>query len=585
MKKTNISDKLYNLYDRFCDRVEKISFRRFNRIFVPVLFVFFALAGILYCIGAYDFVFITRPDTHVIEEVTEGADEDKVDGTDTSDTSAKGGNGGEGNTEPVVIPDNSKESISMESSVEIRPMTELCAEGYVVTDKVYNAENYRIGVLNVDLGAAKEYSVNTRQVYVPEYYNEISYGELKVRYVLGEEPRPSLEAYMGKLYADTGDRIWVLDAYGGYYGTFNDSYFFAYTRDSEGNPLYYLPATYRVLSGDGEYYGEVDTKLYYTMSYGGQMWESDYVDEIENRGLHMDYPAWYATETEGIERKCIANTVSYWTLKNELTGWLRTVWGYFKDGSDESIISGWYDVEEENKKEPVDKTDWEDWQYDEYEDSIRELEHTRIYHAYNFSEGYGCVANEEGQMWFVDTDGEQTFDCINLDNKYNASGRRICENLLLPLTDGIESLGFYYFDHGLCRVRRQTYDYYQLWDYDVKRTEYDDDELIYANGEKFTVAEGYDIQAYSDGMVLLERDGKYGYMDYTGAWAIKPQLEGAKPYIEGLAAVKQNGKWGMIDTAGNTVIPFKYDNIQNVSSGLIVCHSDIGWTVFTVMSK
>lgn len=83
-------------------------------------------------------------------------------------------------------------------------------------------------------------------------------------------------------------------------------------------------------------------------------------------------------------------------------------------------------------------------------------------------------------MWFIDKSGKQTFECTDL-NKYNAAGRRIVENLLLPLTDGIESLGFYYFDHGLVRVRRQTYDYYQLEDYDMKRTELDDDELIYAN--------------------------------------------------------------------------------------------------------
>lgn len=109
--------------------------------------------------------------------------------------------------------------------------------------------------------------------------------------------------------------------------------------------------------------------------------------------------------------------------------------------------------------------------------------------------------------------------------------------------------------------------------------------LFMQTGEKFTVAEGYDIISYSDGMILLEKNGRYGFMDYTGAWLVEPSLDGAKPFLEGLAAVCRNGKWGMIDTAGNTVVPFDYDSVQTVSSGVIVCHSDRGWTVFTKMSN
>lgn len=579
-------DKVYDRYDKACDAVERVDLAPAKHIAVPVLFVIVAVICILYCVGAWDFTFIDRPER--VTELPAYVPEEEV--TEKSDETTKAP---EKVTEEVQT--DAPESVEpvTEEVPEIHQMSDLCSEGYYVSDKTYDPAAHKIAILNVDLGAAKEYSVRERNVYAPEFYSDYEYGETKVRYVQATEPRPSLEAYMGKLYADNGTNVIIFDAYGDYYGNYDESFYFGYTRTRDGEPLYYLPTTYKAYTYDGEYADDVQTKKWYTMGYGGWMTESDYVDEIDGRGLHMDYPAWYATETGGIERKCIVNTVNYLTLKNQLTGWTRTVWGYFDgetddDGNEISLVDGWYDVEaihRELEENPIDTSKWDEWDWKDHIKAVRAAEKTRIYSAFNFSEGFAAVANENGQMWFIDKKGKQTFDCIDLDNKYNAAGRRIVENLLLPLTDGIESLGFYYFDHGLCRVRRQTYDYYQVWDYNVKRTEFDDDELIYPNGEKFTVAEGYDIVSYSDGMILLEKGGKYGYMDYTGAWMTEPKLTGGKPFLEGLAACAKNGRWGVIDTAGRTVVPFDYDAIQTISSGVIVAHSGRGWTVFAKMEK
>ena len=42
----------------------------------------------------------------------------------------------------------------------------------------------------------------------------------------------------------------------------------------------------------------------------------------------------------------------------------------------------------------------------------------------------------------------------------------------------------------------------------------------------------------------------------------------------------------MIDTAGNAVIPFKYDYVSNISSGLVAAFSDdTGWEIYTKMAK
>jgi WG containing repeat len=52
---------------------------------------------------------------------------------------------------------------------------------------------------------------------------------------------------------------------------------------------------------------------------------------------------------------------------------------------------------------------------------------------------------------------------------------------------------------------------------------------------------------------------KYGYIDPTGKFQIKPKFDDARPFSEGLAAVKINdgegSKWGYIDKSGKHVIP------------------------------
>ena len=49
---------------------------------------------------------------------------------------------------------------------------------------------------------------------------------------------------------------------------------------------------------------------------------------------------------------------------------------------------------------------------------------------------------------------------------------------------------------------------------------------------------------------------------------IAPQYEDAEFFNEGLAAVEKNGKWGYIDETGAVVIPFRFDTAGNFSEGL-----------------
>ena len=42
----------------------------------------------------------------------------------------------------------------------------------------------------------------------------------------------------------------------------------------------------------------------------------------------------------------------------------------------------------------------------------------------------------------------------------------------------------------------------------------------------------------------------------------------------------------MIDTKGNAVIPFKYDYVSNISSGLVAAYKEgSGWDIYTKMAQ
>jgi len=65
---------------------------------------------------------------------------------------------------------------------------------------------------------------------------------------------------------------------------------------------------------------------------------------------------------------------------------------------------------------------------------------------------------------------------------------------------------------------------------------------------------------YSEGLALIEKDGKYGYIDPTGKIIIKPQFELAYNFLEGFALVKKGGKWGCIDKTGRITFKPQFDD-------------------------
>lgn len=54
-------------------------------------------------------------------------------------------------------------------------------------------------------------------------------------------------------------------------------------------------------------------------------------------------------------------------------------------------------------------------------------------------------------------------------------------------------------------------------------------------------------------MARVMIDGKWGYLDATGALSIPLQYEDAEDFEEGTAKVQQNGEWITIDKTGKQV--------------------------------
>ena len=207
---------------------------------------------------------------------------------------------------------------------------------------------------------------------------------------------------------------------------------------------------------------------------------------------------------------------------------------------------------------------------------------SHIAYGFNFtSDGLAVVQRtDESEVWIINTNGRAELrgskKWVNIGG---ADGKHyVIQKYMLPKTFGIESIGCQGFDNGWLRILVQS------------RTPESDTltmekyVLIDKNGKEFAVPTGYSIEGYSDGVLLLQKDGLFGYYSIEGRWIAQPIYTYARPFIQGLAVVGyENGTRGMIDTKGNIVMPFVFTYLSDMSSGQIVGYCEgVGFSVFTV---
>ena len=60
---------------------------------------------------------------------------------------------------------------------------------------------------------------------------------------------------------------------------------------------------------------------------------------------------------------------------------------------------------------------------------------------------------------------------------------------------------------------------------------------------------------FSNGLSLVTKGGKKGFVNKEGKLVIPLIFEEARHFNEGMAAVKKEGKWGFLDSTGKEVVP------------------------------
>lgn len=181
--------------------------------------------------------------------------------------------------------------------------------------------------------------------------------------------------------------------------------------------------------------------------------------------------------------------------------------------------------------------------------------------AFGYSEGYGCAYDSQNRLYF-----------------FNAEGRLRIAGLASVMYGcgdncGESALGYYYFDEGLTRVTKRNFVRGEL----ISERE----TLIDRKGNEFAIPADYSLYSYSCGRLLLEKDGRSGYMTSRGKFICDPIYTYARPFFEGLAVVgDKGGKKGLIDRDGNFVVPQIFDEITDCSGGVICLYDKTcGWQI------
>lgn len=514
-------------------------------IALPVLCAV-AAAIVMYRLGWYDISFIIRTSmdsTYVFTNDNKPAGDgysDDYTGTKIESNNLSGvfdperlSGGSDSGKAETAAP-----SSSPQKNTPIATVTELKAAGYTLTDTIYNKNTHRIGQVTGGIPLTKRITVRAG--------------------------RRVLQMYMGYILYDDGAHISALGTNGIVSVAAIENLTSVYMRDSEGHPLFIY-----------------NDRYYYLINNSNQMAQVQY-DPLYAPPLRYDSPAAYSRNTGGLERYYV-KTVHQRKIEadgNDVT-----------DEVDRLLSEALINNKDITDAAVYDKLNVPDYTL-QYRDCILwgylnsnggiAIE-AQYYFASDFNEnGIAVVADANGKIKLINHRGSPVADPSGKTLYMTERNRRpATDGYYLPETFGIESIGMFTFDHGLMRVRRCIYDYYH--EQELVR---DEDILIQQDGTEFKIPQDYKLAGYSDGVLLLEKDGYYGFLDYTGRWIAQPIYTYAQPFVEGLAVIGfSTGKRCMIDTEGNIVLPFIYDYISNVSSGVVGAYSSDGWSIFNKMSK
>ena len=85
------------------------------------------------------------------------------------------------------------------------------------------------------------------------------------------------------------------------------------------------------------------------------------------------------------------------------------------------------------------------------------------------------------------------------------------------------------------------------------------------------------LPTYSEGLVVLKKDGKWGFINTRGKIEIQFICDWAGAFSEGLAPIAIDGKYGYINKVGRIAIALTYDEAGWFSEGLAPVRIDDEW--------
>jgi hypothetical protein len=186
------------------------------------------------------------------------------------------------------------------------------------------------------------------------------------------------------------------------------------------------------------------------------------------------------------------------------------------------------------------------------------IEGAEIANIKGFNEGMAPFADNSKKYGFINTDAKVAIEAqfASVGNFYGglAWAKTFDKKVGFINTKGEWAVNPHFFAaknfdpvSGLARVKTE-----EGWVYT------DNNGMI----TKVTVSESWGD--FHEGLAKGKKEGKTGYFNAKGEWAIEPQFEGGRNFKNGFAAVKQGGKWGFIDKTGNWVVEPNYSGVKDM---------------------
>jgi hypothetical protein len=85
---------------------------------------------------------------------------------------------------------------------------------------------------------------------------------------------------------------------------------------------------------------------------------------------------------------------------------------------------------------------------------------------------------------------------------------------------------------------------------------------------------------FVNGLLVVEKNGKYGFVDKTGKWVVEPIYDDVNPFYEdGFARAKKDGKYGLIDKTGKVWLEIQHNRLTDFQEGFTVLKIDNSYRI------